>query len=413
MFTNHIPLITYIGLLFVISQASGRIANYFKAPRIIGYFLAGILCGPYLLHLFSEDLVNNKLSIITNSTLSIIAFSIGGSLRLDTLNHLKKVILWIVSLQAFAAFFFVFIACLIAFPFVLGCDTYCWTEYISIALILGAISTATAPAPIMSIIHEYKAKGTFTTVLLGIISLDDALALMLYAFAIAFAQHFISGAEEISWYISLLIPLGKIFAAIALGVSVGFFLRTFIKFFFASRDVLLGIIIGFIFLTSGIAFAFDISPFLTNMAFGLVIANFIEHDRSDEIFDVIEGIEEPIFGAFFLLAGAHLNINVAWSAAWLSIILITMRFTGKLSGTSLGAHISHAEPPIRRYLGYALLPTAGLTIGLVLDANRILSPHLPVLCDIMVTAVIANTIINELLAPFFIRYSLSKAHDIK
>jgi Kef-type K+ transport system membrane component KefB len=112
---------------------------------------------------------------------------------------------------------------------------------------------------------------------------------------------------------------------------------------------------------------------------------------------------------FFTLAGAHLNLGTLQTAGWLALLITLTRFGGKLLGTRLGAQISRAPQVVKTYLGLALLPTAGVTVGLVLEAKEIFGPTY--LSELMVNAVLGSVIINELLAPFFVRYSLIKAGE--
>lgn len=115
---TQLHFLVYVGLLFLISQAFARIATFFKSPHIVGYLLAGILFGPSVLNFFDKTLITKDLSIITDITLSIIAFSIGGSLRLSILKKFKKSILWITILQAVGAFLIVFLATAILMPLI-------------------------------------------------------------------------------------------------------------------------------------------------------------------------------------------------------------------------------------------------------------------------------------------------------
>ena len=407
-------LITYIGLLFLLSQIFGRISKYLNMPPLIGYLTAGIILGPSLLNLFSEQLINEHLSIITDITLSIIAFSIGGSLKLKKLKNSKRPILWITGMQAILAGIFVFVLAMIFLPII-------WPEkeinngflhsYFPIACLLGAISISTAPAAIIAIVHEYKAKGIFTTILMGIITLDDALALFFYAFSIAIAKSLVLGAV-FSWLSVFFIPLFSMGIAILLGIIIGWIFRKII-FYFGEKDVLLGLITGAILLISGLGLTFNFSPLLANMTLGFMIVNFVEHARSEETFKVIESIEEPIFGIFFLLAGAQLHIQFAWNAILLAVLILIGRFTGKLIGTYFGATVSSALPSVKRYLGLALLPTAGITVGLALDIKATFSSAFPALSALVLNGVIGATLVNALIAPFLLLFSLRKAGDIR
>ncbi|NGX62896.1 MAG: hypothetical protein KR126chlam6_00298 [Candidatus Anoxychlamydiales bacterium] len=411
---TELHFLVYVGLLFLISQVSARIATFFKSPHIVGYLLAGIIFGPSLLNLFNKKLVTQDLSIITDITLSIIAFSIGGSLRLSILKKFKKSILWITSLQAVGAFLIVFLAAAILMPLIVSTtesQNGFQRTFLPIALVLGAISLATAPAPILSILHEYKAKkGSFTNILLGIITIDDAIALIFYSFAMVISRNLIVG-DKLDITIALFEPLTSISFAVVLGLVMGLFLKLILKFF-KPKDILLGIITGAVLLTGGIAITIGISALLANMVLGIFVANLIAHERADDAFNVVESIEEPIFGIFFLIAGAQLDIRFLSKGLLLTLILLIARFIGKYFGSYLGSEISKSTPTIKKYLGLSLLPTAGITIGLVLEADFIFSRTIPFLSDLMVNAIIGATLINELISPYLVRFSLKKAKEI-
>lgn len=410
----HLHFLVYIGLLFLISQACGRIANFLKSPHIVGYLLAGILFGPSLLNFFSHKLIFKDLSIITDIALSIIAFSIGGSLRISIFKKFKKSIIWITIFQAIGAFIFVFVCSALLLPLVVSTNEVnngYQRTYLPISITLGVIFLATAPASILSILHEYKAKkGTFTNILLGIITIDDAIALIFYSFAMVISKNLIAG-DKLDFTIAFLEPITSIFLAVMLGVLMGFILKLILKFF-KPKDILLGIITGAVLLTGGLAITIGISALLSNMILGFFIANFIEHEKADDAFEVIESVEEPIFGIFFLLAGAQLDIQFLSKGIVLTGILLIARFIGKYIGSYFGGVVSKTTPVIKRYMGLSLLPTAGLCIGLVLEADIIFSKTIPFLSDLMVNAVIGVTLINELISPYFVRFSLKQAKEI-
>jgi len=411
---SHLHFLVFVGLLFLISQVFARIASFFKSPYIVGYLTAGIIFGPSLLNLFDHKLITQDLSIITDITLSIIAFSIGGSLRFSILKKFKSSILWITILQALGAFLLVFLLTLFLMPNIVStteAQNGFQKTYLPIALVLGSILLATAPASIISIIHEYKAKkGSFTNILLGIITLDDAIALTFYSFAMVVSANLIVG-DKLDIKIALLKPVISISFAIVLGLLMGVFLKKILKFF-KPKDILLGIITGTVLLTGGLAITLNISPLLANMMLGLYVANFIEHKKADESFEVVDSIEEPIFGIFFLIAGAQLDISFLSKGLLLTFILLISRFVGKYIGAYFGGEISKASQAVKKFIGLSLLPTSGVTIGLVLEADFIFSKTIPYLSDLMVNAVIGATLINELLSPYLVRFSLKKAKEI-
>ncbi len=405
-------LLVFVGLLFLVSQAGGRLAKAANVPSMIGFLVSGIIFGPSVLGIFPENIIAEDLNIITEIALALIAFSIGGSLRIAELKSLKWAILIITFLQAFAASALVFILMSFLLPVVITTNEVTGGYvhgYLPIALVIGAISAATAPAAIMSIVREYRARGPFTSVLLGVIALDDALTVMFFGFAISMGKSLVGG-EAISLYNAFIYPLRTIFFEMALGAIIGFAAGKAMAFFH-SRDILLGFIVGTIFLTSGLAISFGLSPILSTMMLGFVLLNLVEQEKVAEIFSVLENIESPIFGIFFALAGAHLQLDAVVKASWLILILTSGRFAGKLLGTALGARITSAPQHVKRYLGIALLPAAGVTIGLMLEANAMYYSVHPKLCETMVSAVVGATLINELLTPFLVRYSLFHAGE--
>ncbi|MBT4790499.1 MAG: cation:proton antiporter [Halobacteriovoraceae bacterium] len=411
--TIHWNILVYSGLLLLVSQAMGRLANFLRAPRIIGYLLAGIIFGPSCISLFSEHVVGKQLTLLTEISLVIISFSIGGALTVDKIKEVKNSIFWITVLQALGAF--AVVGALMAFLLPLLLPSYneldYWRVYFPCALILGAIAVPTAPAAILSLVHELKAKGKFTTIVLSVVALDDALAIIIYGFVIVWAKSLIMG-ENVSWSASLIAPLVTIFISIGIGLSVALLIKMVIRFF-SPRDVMLGIILGAILLTGGLARSLGVSPLLASMVLGFVIMNYVRHERAVEAHDVIENIEEPIFGIFFLLAGAQLDISLGMKALVITLILIFGRFAGKLVGSFLGASVAESTPSVKKYLGFALLPSAGVTIGLVLDAHPVLSQISPGLGELLVSAVVGTTLINELITPFFVRYAFVSAKDIQ
>lgn len=398
-----------IGLLLLCGYLGGRLANRFKFPRVSGYIMAGLLLSSSVSGIIPLDLVEDKLFIITDIALSIIAYAIGGSLSIAKLKRLGKSILWINFTQAFGALIVSFTLVLLLTPFIIGAKVLgidLLTGYLPLSLIIGAISVATAPAAILAIVHEYGAKGPFTTTLLGIVALDDATAIIMYAFAGA-AAGALTGMNNASLLNVAVEPVTEIFGSLVIGVIFGFILVRTVSWV-KKRESLLVVILGTIFLCTGISMELGLSPLLTNMMVGFFTVNRAKH--SHDLFDTLGNIEEPIFALFFTVAGAHFDIKVLKFAGLISLVLVFGRFLGKLIGTRLGANLSHAPTVVKKYLGLSLLPKAGVTIGLAFMARPLFKDAF--LYDIMINAVLGSVIINELIAPPLVKYALLKAGEV-
>jgi Kef-type K+ transport system membrane component KefB len=407
---NELHPLIYIGLLLLLSFAGGHIANYFRAPRVTGYLIVGILLGPSALGIFNKEVIRTDFGLITHIALGIIAFSIGGSLELSKIKRLGRQILWITFFQGFGAFILATVT-LSAFLILGHCSgnaLQCfWSEHFPAALVIGAICAATAPAATLAIVHEFRSKGPLTTILLGVVALDDGLTIFLYTFALNIAKS-ITTFENITAYNYLTIPFLSVITSLVIGLVMGLCIKFLIRFL-PDKNIMLGVILGSIFLTFGAAETAGADPLLANMMLGFIVANYVRHHH--DLFSVVEGIEEPIFGMFFALAGAHFDLKLVETAGLLAVIISIGRFLGKVSGSRLGAEISQSPVEVRKYLGLALLPTAGVTVGLVLNAQDALGTG--IFSEIMVTGVLGSVILNEIFTPFLVRYSLKKAGEIE
>ena len=396
-----------LGILFVCGYFGGQLANWLKFPRVTGYIVAGILLSSSISGIIPSELIEERFSIITDTVLAIIAYSVGGTLKISRLKLLGKSIFWISLTEALGAFLLTFILIAILSPYVvrLNIPHVSFLQlYLPLALIIGAVSAATDPAAVLSIVHEYRAKGPLTTTLLGVVALDDGMAIILYAFASTIVGA-LTKMESISIYRMAAEPTIIILGSILLGTIIGFLL-TRLAPWVRRKESLLVVILGGILLCAGIAFQLNLSPLLANMTIGFFVVNVGKH--SHDFFLAVENIEELIFALFFTLAGAHFDLAVMKVAGFMALIITIGRFSGKHIGTKLGAGLSHAPTVVQKNLGYGLFPTAGVAVGLILMAKPLMDPQVS---EVMVNAVLGAVIISELIAPPFVKLALIRAGE--
>ncbi len=269
-----INVLEALGIFFLCGYFGGRLANWLKFPRVTGYIVAGILLSPSVSGIIPAILIREKLSIVTDIALAIIAYSIGGSLKLSRLKQLGKSIVWINVTESLGAFVITFIMMgtlgALIVKFILFHAS--WLQVcLPLALIIGAVSAATAPAAILAIVHEYRAQGPLTITLLGVVALDDGMAIILYAFAssIVGALNQVQGTSMI--HKMALEPLLVIFGSALLGVIFGFFL-TVLAAWVKKKGSLLVLILGSILLCAGIAVRMKLSPLLASMMLGFMLS---------------------------------------------------------------------------------------------------------------------------------------------
>ena len=395
-------LILVIGIMVVAGFLGGLASEKFKLPKITGYIIVGIVLSPSLLNIIPKATVGN-LDIITDIALGIIAYLIGGNLHWENLQKLKKGITWVTLLQSLGTWFLVTIVLAILGHLIIPKGTF-WQTYFPMAFIIGAVSCATAPAATMAIVNEHRARGPLTMTLLGVVALDDAIAVIAFAIALGISQPLVSGAGEISFYQMLGVPFLYIVESVAIGVIFAIVL-IYISRLAKARELLLVVVFGIVMLCAGITSYLGLSSILANMVVGFIVVNKV---RRKEMFVVVEELEDVLYAMFFVLAGLHFDLSVLKAAGILALLIVLTRCLGKYTGARMGAKVSHTSDSVKKYLGLALLPKAGVTVGLALIA----ASEFPTFGTVILNAVLASTIINELIAPPLTKYAIFKAGEV-
>ncbi|MCK4512430.1 cation:proton antiporter, partial [bacterium] len=270
------------------------------------------------------------------------------------------------------------------------------------ALLLGAIASATAPAATVAIASELRARGPLVSTLFGVVALDDAFAITLFGFVMAFAAAMVgtSGTGPVAM---LLHPLREILFSVAIGSVMGYVVHRLVVDRKRSNEIIV-IVLGFVLLTSGITISLHISPLIANMMVGFLLINL--SPKNSRIMRILEPLAPPIYAAFFALAGTELDIRVLLTTGVLGIVYLLARAVGKYGGAYAGAALAKDSPVTRKYLGLALLPQAGVAIGLILVLQDTAAfVDLPYM-GMMVNIVLASILVNEILGPPLTKYAL-------
>lgn len=381
-----LALLLFSGLIF------GRVVKLIKLPNVTGYLIAGLIIGPYCLKLLSADLVTD-LEIISEMALAFIAFSIGAEFKLS---YLKEVGLTPVIIAVFEALTASALVTVVLSLF--GFD-------LEIALLLGAIAAATAPAATIMVVKQYKAKGPVTQTLLSVVALDDAVALIAFGFAMAIVntmQH----PEQSSVLMSVVSPVIEIVGSIAVGFVLGMVFTIPLRFFKKDSNRTI-ITVGFVFLGSSIATMLGLSSLLLCMCMGAMLVNVTKAGGS--VFKLAENITPPLFLMFFVVSGAELNVNILPQIGVIGILYVVFRVVGKALGAYIGAVIMKAPDVVRKFVGLTLIPQAGVAIGLSLIAAQ----TLPEYGQKIRAVILCGTLIYELVGPVVTKIGLKKAGEIK
>jgi Kef-type K+ transport system membrane component KefB len=264
----------------------------------------------------------------------------------------------------------------------------------SLALLFGAIASATAPAATVDVLWEYKTRGILTTTVLAIVALDDGLALLLYGFASSVAD-LLSGKAGFSLMTALNKPLYEILGSVILGAIVGSAYVAVLRVFY-SREIILPLCIGSLLFIIGICHYLDLELILAAMSSGVMVVNLAPR-RSREAFDQLARFAPPIFVLFFVLVGARLQPKAR--AGWM-IVLAAAYVVGRTAGKFLGAYFGSKwgglPAKVRKYLGFCLFSQAGVAIGLAILATHRF-PNATAQSIILV--ITATTFLVQIIAP--------------
>ena len=390
-----------------------RLTKLLNLPAVTAYLVAGLLLGPFCLGRLNipglgfQSLHQVELmGIVTQTALGFIAFTIGNEFRLSQLKTMGRSAITIGILQAVITTVLVDII-LIALHF-------CFPNVVSIpvAITLGAIASATAPAATLMVVRQYKADGPLTRLLMLVVAIDDAVGLVLFSVSFGIATALSSG--QVSIMAVVVEPLLEIVLSLALGSLMGWLLN-WVEQFFHSRSKRMTISVAFVLLTVGLSSVkFEVagihcgfSLLLVCMMTGTIFCNICS--TSEELMERVEGWVMPLNVLFFVISGAELDLEIVLQPMTIlvGVIYIIARSAGKYYGAFLSCKLTKQSKPITDNLGITLLPQAGVALGMAMTAASLENGALAR------NVVLFAVLIYELVGPALTKRSLMAAGEIQ
>jgi Kef-type K+ transport system membrane component KefB len=387
MNTDNIAMILVtFGGLFILGLIADLLGRHTPLPRVTLLIIAGVLIGPSALNWLPE-FTQDWFPILTDIALAMIGFMLGKSLTKEKLSRLGRPIIGIsLGVMLMTAILMFFGMLWLGAP-------------IELALILAGIAPATAPAPVVDVVEELDSNGPYTGTLLGIVAVDDAWGMLLFSVLLITASIF-SGSDH-SITNELMNGLWELFGAVLLGILLGIPMAYLTSHIYPGKSTQAEAL-GLVLLCAGAAVWLEVSYILAAMTMGVIVANYRTKEAQRE-FDEIETFEWPLLILFFLLAGASLQIDALWQVGWLGIAYFVLRVLGRVSGSFIGTWWAQqtsskdATCDISKYrwMGLAMLPHAGIPIGMALMAIQ----QFPHLQSTILAVILGSTILFELLGP--------------
>lgn len=361
-----------------------------KLPAVTGYIIAGVLIGSIF---DSSKDAETVLSTISSAALAFIAYTMGTSLNFRQLRKTGAGIVIVAITQAFGAT----LATIFIMTGFLGYP-------LELTMILGAIAATTAPAATLMLVRQYRANGPFVNTLLPVVALDDAIAIVIFGFSQIAVTSMVAGNKINA---TLLFGPFLTLGSSALVGLVGGLLLSYLARKAIDEDSLIAIALAVLFATVGITEYFGYSALLAGMVLGTVVTNV--SSRNKAIINGIDKISYFLIIVFFVFSGMGLNIQLLPQLGLVGIFYVLARSVGKILGAWIGSAATKQEPAVRKYLGLALLPQAGVALGLAASLN-LGSPELETQIR---TIVVAAVIIFELIGPPLAKLALKLSKEIK
>ena len=372
-----------------------RITKRLKLPNVTAYIVAGILIGPFGLRLVPQTVIEGT-EFLADIALAFIAFSTGEFFKLDAIRKNGVRVVLITLAEALTATLAVFVLTY----FVLGLN-------LAFSVVLAALASATAPASTMMTIRQTGAKGDFVDTLLQVVALDDVVGLLAYSIAVSMAVASMSGGSFSVG--AVLKPMGINLAIMLLGSGFGVIMKFTAGSKKRSTDNRLIIVIALLFAFCGICAAFDVSPLLGCMTMGMVYINITDDDK---LFKQVNYFSPPILLLFFVRSGMSFDLEALVSASGsvgstpllvIGVLYFFVRILGKYGGAYLGCLWAGKPAKVRNYLGLALVPQAGIAVGLAALGARTLGGEAG---DALQTIILASSVLYELIGPACAKLSL-------
>ena len=401
-----------IGYLFrwivtlAIAFFAGKLISKIKMPSILGWLIVGMLLGPHAIGVMIQQVMDAAwYKTIIMWMQCAFGVMLGTELIWTKLKSYGKALVFTTLTQSLGTFTVVSLAFGIIFSF-LDIPVY-------LAFVFGGIALATAPAPALSIVNEFHAKGPVTDTLLPMTVLDDVVGIVVFFTVNSLVARQVSGGNVPLYMIPVMI-----FLPVLIGAVVGFPVGLLLKRCGGKTKTLLVLLSGITvtmligwgmntFVLSGIT----INYMLMGVSFAAIFSNMVTPERLCEISDYFS----PILGISLLAAivdlGAPLDYHLILGAGAYTFVYILARAFGKYFGARVGAKITHMPDQVKKYLGLTLLPHSGVSLVFTgIDCSTLLSA--PQLAQIVQGTIAAAAVINEFIAVIVAKKGFELAGEI-
>lgn len=382
------------GYLLLSAFLVGSVFESLHMPRLTGYLVTGILVGPQVLQLVSGPMVSN-LQIFNGVATALIALTAGVELDLQAMKPLLKSISWVTAVAICGTILLIGSAVFLlqgSLPFLHHLPTL---QIAAMSLVLGVTMVAQSPAVVVALQSETAADGPLTRTVLGVVVISDLLVIVLFAMVSSLAKSLLGSnidalhtAGALAW---------EVLGSWAIGAGVGIIIAVYLRFV-KGRSALF--VLAAAFLVAEIGQRVNLDPLLLALSAGVFIRNATRH--GDRLQQEIETSSLPVYVVFFAVTGANIHIRDLVVVGIPAAALVLTRAAGFIGLGRLAATLARGPEEVRKYIGFGLMPQAGLALALAL----LFVKTFPTIGAEASALVFGGVAINEMLAPVLYRFAL-------
>ncbi|MDH5401576.1 MAG: cation:proton antiporter [Candidatus Heimdallarchaeota archaeon] len=388
------PLL-FFGIIFTMAFGFNILLFRLNLPHVLFYLAVGVIAGNIL---FSSTInspeIQGLFHFVEIFTLGLIGFQIGTELHIRQMSQEPKFILLLLFSNIVGSFIFTYF---IVFAF---------TGSSLIAIILGALSTSTAPATTVGVIKKLQSKGLLTTRIQWLLALNDVSSVAIVEAVLVISIILLGGHPSIS---SFAIEFGReIGIALILGLFVGLILDYIVERMDRKIEMM-EISFAIVLMTVGLAEVLHTSAIATTMVIGAVATN-RGGDNYKDAHDLLDILMSPILALFFILIGAKVALNDFYNPfPWLTVLYFLSRLIGKVIGSYVGATSLGIKEPMRMGLSMSLLAQGGIVLALASRTAEIFTEHgFNQLGVTILSTIIMSTILSEIVGAFSTDFAIKK-----
>ncbi|MBP87963.1 MAG: sodium:proton exchanger [Planctomycetaceae bacterium] len=379
-----------LGLLLGVCLAADVFADLLHLPKVTAYLLVGLLVGPSVLNWIPEGHIE-LFEPVLNLAMSVVLFNLGCEFTFTKVRRIAAHCLALSIGDIVATCGFVTVG-LLAFGYS-G----------SIALLLGCLAVATAPATTILVLKEFRSEGPVTESTGFLVAMNNFACIVIFELAFL-AIHLVQGKLQVPLEHQLGLLLQNIAGSMALGVAGGLIVSYGCGLLKLTRWLVL-LVAAATFLL-GVCETFDIPYMLTFLVMGITVAN--TSDTTGKIVDELDHLSGLLAVVFFAVHGTELDVNAFFAAGKIGAIYVVCRIAGKWLGVHAAARATRQPLEVRHWLGSCLFAQAGAAIALATIAVH----RDPVLGKPIQDIILGSVVVFEIIGPLFIRQSLLRTGEV-